>query len=98
MPVVVPVTSSVAAPPGVPAGIVTSTDAVPYSSRMSVPIVLVTGNVPRDVPLRLTATVVSLASGAVDIASEVRSNVTCAPAAYDAGAFAGSFTPTARWL
>ena len=81
VPVASPETTRVAAPPGVPAGMVTSTEAVPYSSRMAVPIVLSTGNDPSDEPFRLTVTVESLESGAVDMAREVRSNVTWSPAA-----------------
>ena len=85
-----PVISSVAGPPGVPAGTTTSTEAVPYSSRMSVLVALLTGNDPNEAPLRLTCTAVSFlrTSAGVVIASEVRSNATCPPSAYVAGALA----------
>ena len=71
---------------------------MPYSSNTAVPIVLSTGNDPSDVPPSDTATVASLVSAAVDIASDDREKVTPLPAAYVAGAPAGKATPTARWL
>ena len=96
VPVVAPVTRRVAAPPGVPAGTTTSTDAVPYSSRMSVPMVLVTGNVPSAVAPSDDVTSASLASAAVDMASEVRPNVHVAARGVRRRGAGRELTPTAR--
>ena len=70
-------------PAGVPAGITTSTEAVPASSLLLASAggrsVVVTGKVPSVVLPSLTDTVVSrLSSGSV-IDSEDRSNLTCVP-------------------
>ena len=97
VPVDLPVTSRVVAPPGVPAGMVTSTDAVPYSSKMSVAGGVVDREGPQVVPLSETLTVASLVSAAVVMASEVRPKVTWAPMAYDAPVRRpGTARPTAR--
>ena len=85
MPVVAPSTSSSAAPAGVPAGMTTSTEAVPASSLLLASAggrrVVVTGKVPNVVLPELDRHLVSrLSSGSV-IDSEVRPNVTWSPAA-----------------
>ena len=98
VPVVVPVTVSSLSPTPSPAGKVNETDAVPYSSRMSVPMVLSTGKVPSTVSPSLTVTSASLVSAAVLKARDDNENATVSPGLYSAGAPVGKCTPTERWV
>ena len=98
VPVLLPVIVTVCDPPCTAAGRTNDTEALPYSSKMSVPMVLSTAKSPTATSPTLTDTEVSFLSAAVEKASDDRLNATVWPVRYCAGAPAGKLTPTDRWV